>query len=155
MAVEFHYSGARRIKRRYHQKFHKKLISVINVTPFVDVMLVLLVVFMVTAPLMIVGVPVNLPKTAANFLPNQLEVPLEITLTGTGEYLVMNTPVKLNELISKLDVISAQRKNKEVFLRVDGVVQYKKVAQVIGALNRRGYLEITFVTENDGPLLVN
>jgi len=64
----------------------------------VDVMLVLLVVFMVTAPLMIVGVPVNLPKTAANFLPNQLEVPLEITLTGTGEYLVMNTPVKLNEL---------------------------------------------------------
>ena len=120
-----------------------------------DVMLVLLVVFMVTAPLMIVGVPVNLPKTAANFLPNQLEVPLEITLTGTGEYLVMNTPVKLNELISKLDVISEQRKNKEVFLRVDGVVQYEKVAQVIGALNRRGYLEITFVTENDGPLLVN
>lgn len=104
MAVEFHYSGVRRIKRRYHQKFHQKLISVINVTPFVDVMLVLLVVFMVTAPLMIVGVPVNLPKTAANFLPNQLEVPLEITLTGTGEYLVMNTPVKLNELISKLNV---------------------------------------------------
>jgi len=105
--------------------------------------------------LMIVGVPVELPKTAANILPNQLEVPLEITLTGSGKYLVMKTPVKLNELISKLDIISEQRKNKEVFLRVDGVVKYEKVAQVIGALNRRGYLKITFVTDNDGPLLTN
>jgi len=67
----------------------------------------------------------------------------------------MKTPVKLNELISKLDIISGQRKNKEVFLRVDGVVKYEKVAQVIGALNRRGYLKITFVTDNDGPLLTN
>ena len=67
----------------------------------------------------------------------------------------MKTPVKLNELISKLDIISEQRKNKEVFLRVDGVVKYEKVAQVIGALNRRGYLKITFVTDNDGPLLTN
>jgi len=155
MAIEFHYSGARRIKRRYHQKFRQKLISEINVTPFVDVMLVLLIVFMVAAPLMTVGVPVKLPKTAAKILPNQLEVPLEITLTGSGKYLVMKTPVKLNELISKLDIISGQRKNKEVFLRVDGVVKYEKVAQVIGALNRRGYLKITFVTDNDGPLLTN
>ena len=79
MAMEFHYSGARRIKRRYHQKFRQKLISEINVTPFVDVMLVLLIVFMVAAPLMTVGVPVKLPKTAAKILPNQLEVPLEST----------------------------------------------------------------------------
>ena len=67
----------------------------------------------------------------------------------------MNTPVKFNELISKLDSISLQRTNKEVFLRVDRVVKYEMVAQVIGALNRRGYLEITFVTDNNGPLLIN
>ena len=155
MATEFYYLDARRIKRRYHQKFRQKLISGINVTPFVDVVLVLLIVFMIAAPTMTVGVPVKLPKTAANTLPNRLEAPLEITLTGSGEYLVMNTPVKFNELISKLDSISLQRKNKEVFLRVDRVVKYEMVAQVIGALNRRGYLEITFVTDNNGPLLIN
>ena len=103
MATEFYYLDARRIKRRYHQKFRQKLISGINVTPFVDVVLVLLIVFMIAAPMMIVGVPVKLPKTAASTLPNHLEAPLEITLTGSGEYLVMNTPVKFNELISKLN----------------------------------------------------
>ena len=85
MVMEFHYSGARRIKRRYYQKFRQKLISEINVTPFVDVMLVLLIVFMVAAPLMTVGVPVELAKTGGKILTNQLEVPLEITITASGK----------------------------------------------------------------------
>jgi biopolymer transport protein TolR len=95
--------------------------SEINVTPFVDVMLVLLIIFMVAAPLLTVGVPVELPRTAASALPAEQQEPLTITLTADG------------------------------LLRADGAIPYARVAQVMGALNAGGFRNIGLVTDPDGP----
>lgn len=123
----------------------------INVTPFVDVMLVLLIIFMVAAPLLTVGVPVELPKTAANALPTEQEEPLSITLTADGRTLIMNTETAEAELITRLTAIAAERSSRKVFLRADGAIPYERVAQVMGALNAGGFNEIGLVTDTDGP----
>ena len=125
----------------------------INVTPFVDVMLVLLIIFMVAAPLLTVGVPVELPKTAANALPTEQEEPLTITLTADGRTVLMNTEISETELIPKLEAIAAERTSKKVFLRADGAIPYSRVAQIMGALNAGGFNEIGLVTDTDGPSL--
>jgi biopolymer transport protein TolR len=123
----------------------------INVTPFVDVMLVLLIIFMVAAPLLTVGVPVELPKTAANALPTEQEEPLTITLTADGRTMIMNTETAEAELIPRLTAIAAERTSRKVFLRADGAIPYQRVAQVMGALNAGGFNEIGLVTDTDGP----
>jgi biopolymer transport protein TolR len=123
----------------------------INVTPFVDVMLVLLIIFMVAAPLLTVGVPVELPKTAANALPTEQEEPLTITLTADGRTMIMNTETAEAELIPRLTAIAAERTSRKVFLRADGAIPYQRVAQVMGALNAGGFNEIGLVTDAEGP----
>lgn len=123
----------------------------INVTPFVDVMLVLLIIFMVAAPLLTVGVPVELPKTAANALPTEQEEPLTITLTADGRTLIQTTDVAVNELIPRLTAIAAERTSNKVFLRADGAIPYARVAEVMGALNAGGFNNIGLVTDTDGP----
>ncbi|MBN2630753.1 MAG: protein TolR [Rhodobacteraceae bacterium] len=123
----------------------------INVTPFVDVMLVLLIIFMVAAPLLTVGVPVELPKTAASALPTEQEEPLTITLTADGRTLIQNTDVAVEELIPRLTAIAAERTSNKVFLRADGAIPYARVAQVMGALNAGGFNNIGLVTDTDGP----
>ncbi|MEM7471952.1 MAG: protein TolR [Pseudomonadota bacterium] len=125
--------------------------SEINVTPFVDVMLVLLIIFMVAAPLLTVGVPVELPKTAANALPTEDEEPLTITVEATGDLSIQNTPVDAPELIGRLRAIAAERVSDKVFLRADGAVTYAQVVQVMGALNNAGFSNIGLVTDTDGP----
>ena len=125
--------------------------SEINVTPFVDVMLVLLIIFMVAAPLLTVGVPVKLPETAANAMPTEQEEPLTITLTVDGLILVQNTEIADGELIPKLKAIAAQRKSDKVFVRADGAVTYDRVAQLMGALNAGGFNNIGLVTDPGGP----
>ena len=125
--------------------------SEINVTPFVDVMLVLLIIFMVAAPLLTVGVPVKLPETAANAMPTEKEQPLTITLTADGLVLIQNTEIGVNELIPKLRAIAAQRTGDKVFVRADGAVAYERVAQVMGALNAGGFNNIGLVTDTGGP----
>ena len=125
--------------------------SDINVTPFIDVMLVLLIIFMVAAPMLTVGVPVKLPETAANALPTEQEEPLTITLTADGKLAIMTTEVAEGELIPKLTAIAAERTSKKVFLRADGAIPYEKVAQVMGALNAGGFNEIGLVTDAQGP----
>ena len=102
--------------------------SEINVTPFVDVMLVLLIIFMVAAPLLTVGVPIELPKTAASALPTEQEEPLTITLTADGRLLIQNSDVLAQELIPKLTAIAAERTSNKVFLRADGAIPYQRVA---------------------------
>ncbi|HEU0220793.1 MAG TPA: biopolymer transporter ExbD, partial [Paracoccaceae bacterium] len=97
--------GAARGRRR----LGRRQMAEINVTPFVDVMLVLLVIFMVAAPLLTVGVPVQLPKTAANPLPSEQEEPLTIALTADGRVLLQKEPIALEELVSKLRAIAAER----------------------------------------------
>lgn len=125
--------------------------SEINVTPFVDVMLVLLIIFMVAAPMLTVGVPVELPKTAANALPTEQEEPLTLTITADGQLLIQTNPVADGELIPKLRAIAAERTSDKVFLRADGSIPYERVAQVMGALNAGGFNNIGLVTDAEGP----
>ncbi len=125
--------------------------SDINVTPFVDVMLVLLIIFMVAAPMLQVGVPVKLPETAANAMPTEQEEPLTITITAEGDLMLMTTEVPEDELITRLTAIAAERTSKKVFLRADGRLPYERVAQVMGALNAGGFNEIGLVTDGEGP----
>jgi len=125
----------------------------INVTPFVDVMLVLLIIFMVAAPLMTVGVPVELPKTAANALPTDDEEPLTVTITAEGLVMIQNTEVPEDELVAKLQAIAAERVSDRVYLRADGANEWNRVAEIMGALNAGGFSNIGLVTDIGGPAL--
>lgn len=127
--------------------------SEINVTPMVDVMLVLLIIFMVAAPLLTVGVPIELPETAATALPSEREEPLTLAMTADGQVLVQNEPVARAELIPLLQAVSAERESGKVFLRADGAISYEQVMQVMGALNASGFNDIGLVTEQGGPRL--
>ena len=137
--------------RRGRRRGRSAAMSEINVTPFVDVMLVLLIIFMVAAPLLTVGVPVELPDTAASALPTEQEEPLTITVTADGRLMIQNTETAEGELIPKLRAIATERASDKVFLRADGAVPYERVAQVMGALNAGGFRNIGLVTDTDGP----
>ena len=141
---------AKRSGRLRRSTGHKPM-SEINVTPFVDVMLVLLIIFMVAAPLLTVGVPIELPKTAATALPNEQEEPLTLALTADGTVMLQNTEIALVDLIPKLTAIAAERTNDKVFLRADGSIPYETVMQVMGALNAGGFNSIGLVTDGGGP----
>ncbi len=136
--------------RRRRHRGRAAAMSEINVTPFVDVMLVLLIIFMVAAPLLTVGVPVKLPQTAANAMPTEQEEPLTITLTAEGLVLIQSTQVTDGELIAKLTAIAAERQSDKVFVRADGAVSYERVAQLMGALNAGGFNNIGLVTDTGG-----
>jgi biopolymer transport protein TolR len=138
---------------RRRRRGQSAAMSEINVTPFVDVMLVLMIIFMVAAPMLTVGVPVNLPKTAANSLPTEQEEPLTITVTEDGMILLNSTEMEIDSLIPKLSAIAAERTSKKVFLRADGAVPYAKVAEVMGALNAGGFNDIGLVTDPGGPAM--
>ena len=125
----------------------------INTTPLVDVMLVLLIIFMVAAPLLTVGVPVELPKTAASSLPSETEEPLAVTITADGRVTIMTTEVEMDDLVNRLRAIAVERADDRIFLRADGAVPYQTVAQVMGALNRGGFSSIGLVTDSGGPAL--
>lgn len=127
--------------------------SEINITPFVDVMLVLLIIFMVAAPLLTVGVPVELPKTAAQALPAEQEEPLTVTITADGVVQIMTTETAREELIPKLRAVAAEREGDRVFLRADGTVPYSAVMEIMGALNAGGFSNIGLVTDIGGPTL--
>jgi biopolymer transport protein TolR len=123
----------------------------INITPFVDVMLVLLIIFMVAAPLLTVGVPVELPKTAANALPSEKEDPLTVTVTADGTVMIQKTEIAIEALVPKLKSIASERESDRVFLRADGAIPYATVVQVMGALNAGGFSNIGLVTDIGGP----
>lgn len=125
----------------------------INVTPFVDVMLVLLIIFMVAAPLLTVGVPVELPKSAAGALPADQEEPLTVTLTSEGAVQIQTTEVARNDLVTRLRAIASERASDRVFLRADGRVPYSSVMEIMGALNAGGFSNIGLVTDIGGPAL--
>jgi biopolymer transport protein TolR len=138
-------------RRRRRDRGGARPMSEINVTPFVDVMMVLLIIFMVAAPLMTVGVPVELPQTAANALPTEQEEPLSVSITADGTLAIQTTPTTDAELIPKLQAIAAERDSNKIFLRADGTVPYERVMQVMGALNAGGFSSIGLVTDPDGP----
>ncbi|KIC43728.1 MAG: protein TolR, partial [Ruegeria sp.] len=140
-------------RRRGRRRGRAQPMSEINVTPFVDVMLVLLIIFMVAAPLLTVGVPVDLPKTAASALPGDNEEPLTVTLTADGQVQIQTTDVLREELIGKLRAIAAERSSDRVFLRADGSIPYAQVMEVMGALNAGGFSNVGLVTDTGGPTL--
>ncbi len=138
-------------RRRRRRSGGGARMSEINVTPFVDVMLVLLIIFMVAAPMLTVGVPVELPRTSAGALPGGQEEPLAVTLSEDGTLRVMSTEVAPDALIPRLRAIAAERRDTKVFLRADGAIAYERVVQVMGALNAGGFTDIGLVTDQGGP----
>ena len=138
-------------KGRRRRRGGARPMSEINVTPFVDVMMVLLIIFMVAAPMLTVGVPVELPRTAAQSLPAEQEEPLTVTITASGELAIQTTVVPEDELIGRLTAIAAERTSNRIFLRADGAIPYERVMQVMGALNAGGFSNIGLVTDSGGP----
>ncbi len=120
--------------------------SEINVTPFVDVMLVLLVVFMITAPLLTVGVPVDLPRTAASRMVGQDE-PLVITVRADGTVYIQDTEIELPRLIPRLEAITENKKDTRIFVRGDKAVAYGLVMQVMGSVNLAGFGRVALITQ--------
>ncbi len=113
----------------------------INVTPFVDVMLVLLIVFMVTAPLLTVGVPLELPKTKAKPLQGEKE-PLTLSINQAGELYIQDIKIEFDELVPKLEAITQNGYNERIYVRGDRGVEYGLVARVLGSMSRAGFSKI-------------
>ncbi|WP_109312607.1 protein TolR [Ruegeria sp. AU67] len=153
MGAAVQQNGGGNGRRRGRRRGRAQPMAEINVTPFVDVMLVLLIIFMVAAPLLTVGVPVDLPKTAASALPGDNEEPLTVTMTAEGRVQIQTTDVAREELIGKLRAIAAERSSDRVFLRADGAIPYAQVMQVMGALNAGGFSNVGLVTDTGGPAL--
>ncbi len=119
--------------------------SEINVTPFVDVMLVLLIVFMVTAPLLTVGVPVDLPKVKASALTDQKD-PIEITIKLDGTLYLGESEVEVENLIPRLNAITDQNTEARIYVRGDRVVAYGRIMEIMSLINSAGYIKVALVT---------
>jgi biopolymer transport protein TolR len=132
------YGAGRRRRRR--------LMGEINVTPLVDVMLVLLIVFMITAPLLTVGVTVDLPETTSAPLPGQDE-PLSVSVNRAGEVFLQDSAIGLEELGPRLQAITERRPDARIFVRGDKVIDYGRVMEVVGAIHAAGFSKVALVTE--------
>ena len=121
--------------------------SEINVTPFVDVMLVLLIVFMVTAPLLTVGIPVDLPKVKASALTDQKD-PIEITVKLDGTVYLGESTVEVENLIARLNAITDQNTEARIYVRGDRVVAYGRIMEIMSLVNSAGYIKVALVTQN-------
>ncbi len=121
--------------------------SEINVTPFVDVMLVLLIVFMVTAPLLTVGIKVDLPKVKATAL-TDIKDPIEITVKLDGEVYIGESKVEVENLIPRLNAITEQNKEARIYIRGDRVVAYGRIMEIMSIINSAGYTKVALITQN-------
>ena len=130
-----------RRRKKYSQ------MSEINVTPFVDVMLVLLIVFMVTAPLLTVGIPVDLPKVKATALTDQKD-PIEITVNLEGEVYIGESLVEVENLIPRINAITEQNTEARIYIRGDRVVAYGRVMEIMSIINSAGYVKVALITQN-------
>src|SRR5579871_6555100 len=135
---------------RGRRGLRRRPLSEINVTPFVDVMLVLLIVFMVTAPLLTVGVPVDLPKTKAQALSQDRE-PLTVSLKRDGSIYLQNTRVSEDDLVPKLTAIAANGYDQRIFVRGDKAVDYGHVMEVMAEISAAGFTHIGLVTDVARP----
>ena len=123
-----------------------KPLSEINVTPFVDVMLVLLIVFMITAPLLTVGVPVDLPKTRAKSIAESVE-PLVITVNAEGVIFIQDTEVELEKLVPRLVAITDSKADTRIYVRGDKSINYGRVLEVMGTVNVAGFTRVALIAE--------
>ena len=140
--------AASRSKRR--QKFTSRNfvpMSEINVTPFVDIMLVLLIIFMVAAPLLSVGVEVDLPNTQAKPLAIEKERPLTLTIDKESNIFINEVKIKKEDIQNKLLAIKKERKSNEIYLRASKKIEYQKVASILALVSNIGYSQISLVTD--------
>ena len=128
------------------RRSRKEPISEINVTPFVDVMLVLLIIFMVTAPLLTVGVQVDLPESNADSIQTNDE-PLEITISKDGEIFIQETQIELKELVPKLTAITNNKLDTKIYVRGDAIIDYGRVMRVLGELSGSGFTKVALITK--------
>tara|TARA_Y100001970_G_scaffold213530_1_gene261022 strand:+ start:647 stop:1087 length:441 start_codon:yes stop_codon:yes gene_type:complete len=138
--INLNTSGKSR-RRKYDQ------MSEINVTPFVDVMLVLLIVFMVTAPLLTVGIPVDLPKVKASALTDKKD-PIEITVNIEGQVFIGESLVEVENLIPRINAITEQNTEARIYIRGDRVVAYGRVMEIMSIINSAGYVKVALITQN-------
>ncbi len=123
-----------------------KPFSEINVTPFVDVMLVLLIIFMVTAPLLTVGVQVDLPETNADTLQSDNE-PLEVTIDASGNIFIQETEIGISELVPKMKAITENRLDPKIYVRGDEAIDYGQIMMVLGELSGSGFTKVALITK--------
>lgn len=133
--------GVLRSRRRAHSPM-----SEINVTPMVDVMLVLLIIFMVTAPMLTVGVEVELPRTKASVIQGQDE-PLAVSIDAEGRIFLQETELELDSLAPRLIAITRSNPDARIFVRGDKAISYGRVMEVMGTINSAGFRKVALVTE--------
>ncbi len=131
--------------RRGRHRGKKALMSEINVTPFVDVMLVLLIIFMVAAPLMTVGVPIELPETKAREM-NADTQPITVSVNPRGEVFLQETPIAIDEIVPKLQAIATTGYEERIFVRGDASADYGTVMKVMALISSAGYKNLGLVT---------
>ena len=137
-------------RSKNRQKFNNRNfvpMSEINVTPFVDIMLVLLIIFMVAAPLLSVGIEVDLPNTKAKPLSIEKESPLTLTLDKDSKLFINEVKIKKEELRTRLLAIRKERKSDEIYLRASKNIEYQKVASILALVSNIGYSQISLVTD--------
>lgn len=135
--------------RRSRRRRRAAPISEINVTPFVDVMLVLLIIFMVAAPLLTVGVPIDLPETRAKPLEGDTE-PITISVTSAGEIFIQETPIALDEIVPKLEAIAQNGYEERIYVRGDQNSDYGTIMRLMGRINAAGFKRLGLVTLEEG-----
>ena len=130
------------------KKYYKsrKSISEINVTPFVDVMLVLLIIFMVTAPLLTAGIKINLPESAS-VLKNEKNDPVTVSMNSKGEIYIQKKKISPNDLIKKLVALRGQNKDIKIYIKGDKNLNYGKIMDLMSFINKSGFKKVALVTK--------
>jgi biopolymer transport protein TolR len=144
MSVKAGGGGRGRGRRQRHMPM-----SEINVTPMVDVMLVLLIIFMVAAPLLQVGIPVDLPEAKGQQIPTPKQEPLAVTVKVNGDIFIGETQISLDELAAKLKAIAKNGYDETIFVRGDKGVPYGVVMRVMGRINDGGFKKLSFVLDQE------
>ena len=139
--------GARSGRRGRRKR--QQPMSDINVTPFVDVMLVLLVIFMVTAPLLTVGVQVDLPKAQASLI-QEPDEPLSVTVDFEGRVYLQNSEIELRKLTARLIAVTGANPDIRIFVRGDNTIDYGRVMQMMGTINATGFKRVALIMEMPG-----
>ncbi len=136
------------VNNKKGKKAKRQLMCEINITPFVDVMLVLLVVFMVTAPMMISGINVNLPESSAAPISGNDE-PLTITVSNKGTVYLQDIEIKTEDLANKLIAVTNEKKDSRILIRGDKDASYGMIMKVVGSINQAGYNHVSLITQLD------
>ena len=149
-SLQHHNQGQSQGRRLNRRRQNHQAMSEINVTPFVDVMLVLLIIFMVTAPMITVGIPVDLPKTKAGQLSERGE-PVNLTMTAEGDIYLQDTKISLDTIVDKLKAIETANQETQIFIRGDKELPYGKIMGLMGVLNQNGFNKVALLAESPKP----